>query len=587
MNSKIVWKESDDTIKKQNELIELIKWLSEEDLNNLMSKLKNDFSLKVEENLTETREEKIKKILEKVKNKKVNFWLLKFLWEEDNAAKMDLHKTFKTLWVEENYQLSSDLEDLEPEKEHSHINYATNYKMWLWRKLFLTEKEIKEKSVNDIDSLCEPYLRHAIGHIEKIIWNFSNGAIDLLKSPYYKKIHNSDWKITVFSLLKFLDELKKSEINLKKEKEKSPRVNINYDKVLEWIKIWLFEIQRLLAITTLYIDREKNKNFQHTNEDTDFIFNKFKKLIKSNIIEQESLMLENPLYHMTNTKYYSWMKNDNGEYLLNQINEPNYSILDEKHIKLDWIEIEWRERYYKSEKKNIEVLHVWSRIWKWAFSAVDKFIRKWLSTFDEILDNKWFIFVVKNPEYIRKLVKVLENEFWTGETSWSEPPEYMSTWWNHNTNSSYNSLKGIIKVPYKGKIIKDFFEHLDKILKVNSKLNYVINDIKNQSNEWNYDFNKILEIVDPIIEKESFENNYLKSKYNEIKRRFWRREYYIEIEIQIFDFQNYMKAEIDEEHPAHHNHYKKKQIIDGLWVYFPWKAYWDRPLMSAISDVHK
>jgi hypothetical protein len=36
----------------------------------------------------------------------------------------------------------------------------------------------------------------------------------------------------------------------------------------------------------------------------------------------------------------------------------------------------------------------------------------------------------------------------------------------------------------------------------------------------------------------------------------------VEIEIQIFDMQNYFKAEIDKESPAHHDHYKKRQVLD-------------------------
>lgn len=58
---------------------------------------------------------------------------------------------------------------------------------------------------------------------------------------------------------------------------------------------------------------------------------------------------------------------------------------------------------------------------------------------------------------MKKLLKIMENELWTVETSWNEEPIYMREGWNKNTDSSYNCLKARIRIPYKWKIIKGNF----------------------------------------------------------------------------------------------------------------------------------
>jgi hypothetical protein len=35
----------------------------------------------------------------------------------------------------------------------------------------------------------------------------------------------------------------------------------------------------------LYIDREKNQNFQHTQEDTDFVIKKLEKIVANEILQ--------------------------------------------------------------------------------------------------------------------------------------------------------------------------------------------------------------------------------------------------------------------------------------------------------------
>lgn len=564
------------------EIKELLKGLPEDKINDILAWVIKDTKLSSEWVVNWTREEKINEILERIKRSESKYELLRFLWwKETMWLWFDLYRTFLSIWIkDDSLNSSDDLEDLEPESDNNIKNHKTNYKIWLGKKLFLSKKEIDEKSIEDIDNSSIPYINAAINHIERYLNNFSGETKELLKSQYYSQIHNWDWKKTVFSLIKFFYKLKKREANLRQEMKSQKRVWINYENALEEIKMWIFEIQRILAIAMLYIDREKNQNFQHTLEDTDFIIKKLEKIVTWDILTDGNLWNENPLYHMTSTWYYEWSIWENW-YIFAQIKRWKWN--PKRSVIFDSLTLKWRERQYKSNESEVRLVHIASRMKKWSYSAVDKFIRKGLSTFNQILDHKWFIMVVDNFDEWKRLLRILENELWTVETSWIEEPEFMSDWGNKNTNGSYNSLKAVLKVPYKWKLIRDFYSSIESVLKSNSKLRIKMAQMKK---EWKDIFgtSDFMEL-ERLFDEESSSNEELKKIFSWLKDKFWRKEYNIEIEIQIFDTKNYFKAEIDESSPAHHIHYKKRQVLDWLWFYFPNEVYWDSRLIRAISDV--
>lgn len=157
-------------------------------------------------------------------------------------------------------------------------------------------------------------------------------------------------------------------------------------------------------------------------------------------------------------------------------------------------------------------------------------------------------------------------------------PVHMNQWWNSNTNSKYDSIKAILKVPYKWKLIKKFFADIEILLKQNSRLKNELEKLKIK----NKPEKKLLEELEKLIKTEN--NEWIKVLFNTLKSNLWKKEYNVEIEIQIFDVNNYFKAEVDTESPAHHDHYKKRQILDWLWCYFPFEVYWAKRLERAISD---
>jgi hypothetical protein len=40
--------------------------------------------------------------------------------------------------------------------------------------------------------------------------------------------------------------------------------------------------------------------------------------------------------------------------------------------------------------------------------------------------------------------------------------------------------------------------------------------------------------------------------FKDLKEKFYDKKYFIEVEIQVFDKENYMKAEVDKTSPAYH-----------------------------------
>jgi len=574
-------------LNKEQKILEITQLLNLEwqDLDKILSILKWENKEKVNQIIdreNQTNEKSLNDFLQKANTLRHNYNLLRPLNEENSLKIYDIYKTIVSIGAtQKNVNSSNDLDDNEFWYERHIDNFLTNYKLWLWKKLFLSKEFIDEKSVDDIDNIASHYLNRAISHVNIYLNNFSIETSDILKSQYFDQIHNGEGKKTIFGLLKVLKQLKNREWLLKKEHKHSRREWINYTNVFQELKIAYWEIQRILALTFLYIDREKNQNYQHTSEDIDFVVKKFEDITSNTILNDGAINPESPLYHITNSQKYNWYKDENWEYKIKIWDEIDPLLPANQIIKLEWFDFYWRLRPYDKNKTKIKALHISSRMKKWPYSSVDKVIRKNLNTFNQIMDNKWFIIVVENFEDWKNLLKLLENEIWTWETSWLEEAVFMNKDWNKNTNAHYNCLKSTIKIPYKWKLIKEFFEMLEKHFKSNVSLLQKVKDLKNLCDYKNLDYKKVEELIWEEIQK----SKKLREVYNNLKNKFRRKEYNIEVEIQIFDLQNYFKAEVDEESEAYHWHYKKRQVLDWLWYFFPIKIYWEKKLTIAANEL--
>jgi len=89
--------------------------------------------------------------------------------------------------------------------------------------------------------------------------------------------------------------------------------------------------------------------------------------------------------------------------------------------------------------------------------------------------------------------------------------------------------------------------------------------------------------IEALLAKDLGESDFVKNLFNDLKSKFKNKEYNIEVEIQIFDIHNYMKAEVDENSPAHHNYYKDRQVVDTIPKYFPPSVYGEENIRGLIS----
>ena len=581
------------------------------DLDIILSMLKNEVKNQISSitnnpektELEQKIENDLNNFLDFVRNLKTEYWLLRPLnWENKiKGLWFDLYKTMLSFWIKiDEIKTSDDLYDAWLET-NSIDNYLSNYKHWIWKKLFLTDDEINNKKVEDIDNIARPYIDSAIKSIENSqnIAGISKDTRTTLRSEYFEEIHY--WNnITVFWLLKLFYKYKIRESKAKYEQIHNPREWMNYENILNELKLAFFEIQRILAITVLHIDREKNQIYQHTNEDIDFIIKKLEEITGNNILQDWLFSIEKPLYHMTDNKKFYWsktkdwkyyIKDEKWNYIDKSLTEEEIKKIEENlqindiEINFDTIVIEWRSRNYQKDESSVNVLNICSRMNKSAFSSVDKFLRKKYTTFNQIMDHKGFMFVVNDFNEWKKLLKIMENELWTVETSWNEEPIYMREGWNKNTDSSYNCLKARIKIPYKWKIIKEFFDLLDIYLKDNQDLLRKLKNIVDKNKD--IDFSNI----ENIIEDELKSNLNLRKLFNNLKSKFRKKEYYIEIEIQVFDTENYLKSEIDRTSPANHLYYELRRSLDVFWIYHPIEIYSEQVIKKAwkgiIKNIHE
>lgn len=522
---------------------------------NLILALKNNIDLK-------TNEEILDEIIKNLLKNKSNFALIKTDYLSKWRNSKDFIKIAKSIWIfDKKIESVSNLKNknLDPEKQSSAYNYRYNYKDWIWKKLLLTEEEIRENSIEYIENKIWRFIELAIDHIIKVLDSINNYKIEELKSEYFEQIHSKENKLSFFDLFKLYYKLEKE----KKEYNDKPELKNH----IKQINMWQFEIQRIFALTNSYLDRENNLTFQDSKEEQDVLISKLKELWTEELKKwylNPIIRSDNLLYNFTNTKNLYW-KNKDWKYLFSQKNKSWY-----KKTKINNFTIEWRFRNYDNQKHKINLVHVWTRIRKNPFSSVEKFLRKWFSSYNQILDHKWFIFVVDKKEKIEWLIKILECEIWTDKTSWLEETESMQIAWNNNTNSEYDSIKGILKVPYKWKLIKNFFDKLWEIIESKESIKFN-KELKQLKKEWIKDSNiwKYEDLINKINDPE------LKKIYKDLKVKFWEKKYSMEVEIQIFDLENYIKAEIDENSPAFHWKYKDSQTLETFPIYFPKEIYWE------------
>ncbi|MDD4151294.1 MAG: hypothetical protein PHR68_01650 [Candidatus Gracilibacteria bacterium] len=469
-------------------------------------------------------------------------------------------------------------------KEKSYKNYEENYKNWLGKKLLLGKEDRKEKSVEDIENIARLYITSAIEHIKEFTKIFKEDELNNLKSEFFETIHTtgSEQK-TVYQYIEMLFSLEKSKKDLLKRSEyiKNPA---KFETFIKNIEIGKFEIQRLLGIALLYLDREKNHVHQHIEEDVSFIIGKLLEIVpesEKNDFVKLNTSVDRPLYPYVNTYNKYWKKTNNG-YIYKNSNKKGYKLL-----KMDGLLISGEYRDYNEKKVDVELKHISIRGKKSGFSSIEKLIRKGFSTFNEILDQKGFIFVVENFDEGKKLIKIIENKLGTLRSSWVEEPKNIGKCGGNNfTSSDYDCMKGIIKIPYKGKLIKHFFDILDSHMNLLDKgLKDSFMELKSTINGLNIENEENFEKLEYFFGKLNDKN--ILNIYHELKSKFKEKSYNIEVEIQIFDMENYMKAEIDKNSPAYHGKYKMRQLTENIPIYFPKELYGEKNIKHPISRIVK
>lgn len=491
-------------------------------------------------------------------------------------------KTAVSIWINDNSNTTSaDLKNKYNDtiSNPSIYNYEENYKYWLSEKLLCLEK----LSISELEEKTSIYINHAIDHILQIFNSITSYEKQYLKSSIFNEIHSKSKNISFFDLFKLYYQQeklwKKAEIDYKSSQKSDIKKEL-YLRYIEDIKKSQYEIQRIFALTNIYINRERTLTFQNAEEEKDFLISKIAEIWskeRKELYLKENNNKNDSLYNYTIKKDLWWQWDNKWKKYLFSNSKQKWYTREEFHS----FEIEWKYNNYNKKKKKINLLHIKNRIIKAEYSSTEKFLRKWLSSFNEILDHKWFIFVVEDlHKDSQRLINIIKNELSTWETSWLEKPENMKEAWNENTNEDYESIKWTIKISYKWKLIKYFFDLLWEILTNNklSNLKQIFETIK-IANIGSDDLNEYKDLVEKI------NNPILNDLYLDLKRKFRKKEYFIEVEIQIFDTINYIKAEVDKNSPAFHWKYKKLKTISTLWIYFPYSIYWENIKQVLIDEI--
>lgn len=531
-------------------------------------KVKEDLQRILWMTAAEVRNHEVERILTFCLKKKIEFNMFEpDLFKKHNTKNRWIWRSINSIWIrDKDFVLKNDFED--PIKWRSPKNYLINYKSWLWEKLHLTWEEIQKIDVDALNEKANKLLSLAIDHTDRY-FNDKNMIPESLasrfKSPYYEKIH-AKWanQKSFFDLLRIYHKLATNLHILKKDTNKN-KLKINE------LEMALFEIQRIFGLAVLYNDREKNHEFEKLDQDKVFIGDKFWELLRSDS-DWESVPCP---YPESSWDYIECPNVSKHKVFITKNSNWTYNVLDSEPTSYNYLAsttfnsaiLKWRIDFFNKQEQEVKLRHIairWAKSWP---AAVDKVIMKWLSSFTEIMDQKWIILVVDSYDDANKIEALLTNEMWTRETSWVEEFKYPWVENNNQTSSSYRVKKWIMKVSYKAKdmvkIIKELTIHLknlkttvDKSCDLNPKIH---DEIKN---------------IEIAIEH--------------LKSRAKKWTYNIEIEIQLFDIENYIKAEFDEKSPAFHWKYKNNQrILDIFPKLFPVQIYWENALRQFLVPVIK
>lgn len=445
------------------------------------------------------------------------------------------------------------------------------YKQWLWGILSLSKAEIEKFSQERIDLKANQLLSLAINHITRYFvgWEMKVGWVlsKKFRSSYFSEIHALwDKQKVAYDLMKlyfkYWSKRRKREKILERA-QKNPDITeetkLSIKQEIQNLIMAQFEIQRIFALAVLYNDREKNHTNQNLELDKAFLMHKIWEITEIN----------NEIQSDDSTDWLNTVKNN---VYIKRTTDWTYLINDKEAEESIWptvfnsTTLVWNIDFYSKEQTRVNIRHIEVRNIKDADSAVDKIIMKWLSSFSQILDQKWIIIVVDDYKDADNVEMILSNMLWTWETSWTEP--LIFSWQlNDQTSSSYKVKKWIMKVVYWAEAIRKKINELETLLK----------RLKNKTSRA---FSKNIDIRRAIYE--------ISALIDYFKKLAEKWTLNLEMEVQIFDMQNYIKAEVDEESPAFHWDYKeRKQILEAFPKLFPTEIYWEQALRDFIIPVIK
>lgn len=537
------------------------------------SKIKNEVANILWLTQEEIREREIDGLFKKCINKKTVFellnpWTFKFDSPRNSNIQFRwLLRTLKSIWVRDKAFHWDEWNDTFT-RDRRVTNYGINYKSWLWEKLQFTWEEIEKLTISWINYRINKLLALAIEHVNKyfsdkdmITWSLEKE----FKSSYYDSIHILWWEQnSAFNLLKIYYRIS---VILEKLKKNSLK---NENRVRE-LEMAQFEIQRIFWLAALYNDREKNHEFENLAQDRTFIWNKLWEILhwweKSDrdldeefILNSHNIWINGNCPNTTNKTVYitKWV-------------DSNYTISNNKPVSWEYIKTDfnstimrWRTEFFSETVKQVDIRHIAIRDQKDAASTVDKFLMKHLSSFTEILDQKWIFIVVDSLDDVDKIESILTNELWTRETSWSEPFKLLKQV-NELSSNEFQVKKWILKISYKAKDIKQKIKELaDNLKLIKLEMAHIC--------EPNEEMQEAIKQLEWLI-------TYLRARAKK-----WT--YNIEVEVQVFDMGNYIKAELDDKSAAYHWKYKYYQrVLDIFPKLFPTEIYWEDTLERFIKPI--
>lgn len=451
-----------------------------------------------------------------------------------------------------------------PKHTPNYADHNRNYINWLGKKLNFCSSELESMTVEWIDKVSREYLEYAIEHVR----SWQQASIPLseqknFRSQYFDKIHTlrDIWTVREYLTLYYDLEKEKKEYLRRMKDDAMKKIWSDGVKNCEMAQ---YEIQRILALAYQYRELEQNHKYIHLEDDTNYIIEKFKELFWERNAQHSTLIPDNPFYHYADTKIMYWERNPNNTYTYSF--EPMEGAMTDK---FETITIHGYTRDFKGKEITIPILHIAFRSNKDAMSTIDKFNRKQHQSFDQILDHKGVIFVIEKfkdtsgHHPAEMLIKILENKLGDLRSSWVEYPEFKrNSNDNKDTSSIYDVLKGIIKISHSSELLRQETEELAEAVEtIRTKVR------KSKKKEG-------VGVLWLGIEK--------------FRRRFENSRYKILLEMQIFDMEGYIRAELDEASPAHHSWYKQFQQVTSLPLYYPKEIYGEENLTKVMYPIiHK